>query len=119
MSEILHCSVRRLYKSLKFTHGRGKYTKKPITASTVTEVRGQTEPVSAIRRSSRASEVVAAATTGCVGAGGLVGGGGGPDLRWPAAVVVEILEAMLVDVRTTANIDLIDNGMVYQSTEDV
>ncbi|KAD6452967.1 hypothetical protein E3N88_07672 [Mikania micrantha] len=36
--EILHCSVRRLYKSLKFTHGRGKYTKKPITASTVTEV---------------------------------------------------------------------------------
>ncbi|KAD6454900.1 hypothetical protein E3N88_09606 [Mikania micrantha] len=37
--EILHCSVRRLYKSLKFTHGRGKYTKKPITASTVTEVR--------------------------------------------------------------------------------
>ncbi|KAD6454904.1 hypothetical protein E3N88_09610 [Mikania micrantha] len=29
---------RRLYKSLKFTHGRGKYTKKPITASTVTEV---------------------------------------------------------------------------------
>ncbi|KAD6454909.1 hypothetical protein E3N88_09615 [Mikania micrantha] len=39
MKEILHCSVRRLYKLLKFTHGRGKYTKKPITASTVTEVR--------------------------------------------------------------------------------
>lgn len=31
--------LRRLYKSLKFTHGRGKYTKKPITVSTVTEVR--------------------------------------------------------------------------------
>ncbi|CAH1419490.1 unnamed protein product [Lactuca virosa] len=31
--------LRRLYKSLKFTHGRGKYTKKSITASTVTEVR--------------------------------------------------------------------------------
>ncbi|KAH7855630.1 hypothetical protein Vadar_026941 [Vaccinium darrowii] len=31
--------LRRLYKSLKFTHGRGKYTKKAITAHTVTEVR--------------------------------------------------------------------------------
>ncbi|KAL6584588.1 hypothetical protein OROMI_003877 [Orobanche minor] len=31
--------LRRLYKSLKFTHGRGKYTKRAITASTVTEVR--------------------------------------------------------------------------------
>uniref|UniRef100_A0A5B6YKT4 Signal recognition particle subunit SRP68 n=1 Tax=Davidia involucrata TaxID=16924 RepID=A0A5B6YKT4_DAVIN len=31
--------LRRLYKSLKFTHGRGKYTKKAITANTVTEVR--------------------------------------------------------------------------------
>lgn len=31
--------LRRLYKSLKFTHGRGKYTKKSITGSTVTEVR--------------------------------------------------------------------------------
>lgn len=31
--------LRRLYKSLKFTHGRGKYTKKAIAASTVTEVR--------------------------------------------------------------------------------
>ncbi|GKA51436.1 signal recognition particle subunit SRP68-like protein, partial [Tanacetum coccineum] len=31
-------SLRRLYKSLKFTHGRGKYVKKSITASTVTEV---------------------------------------------------------------------------------
>ncbi|KAL3849548.1 hypothetical protein ACJIZ3_011430 [Penstemon smallii] len=31
--------LRRLYKSLKFTHGRGKYTKKSISASTVTEVR--------------------------------------------------------------------------------
>lgn len=31
--------LRRLYKSLKFTHGRGKYTKKAITAPTVTEVR--------------------------------------------------------------------------------
>ncbi|KAH7522473.1 hypothetical protein FEM48_Zijuj07G0142400 [Ziziphus jujuba var. spinosa] len=31
--------LRRLYKSLKFTHGRGKYSKRPITESTVTEVR--------------------------------------------------------------------------------
>ncbi|KAK9278160.1 hypothetical protein L1049_027719 [Liquidambar formosana] len=31
--------LRRLYKSLKFTHGRGKYTKRAITDSTVTEVR--------------------------------------------------------------------------------
>ncbi|KAB1217532.1 Signal recognition particle subunit SRP68 [Morella rubra] len=31
--------LRRLYKSLKFTHGRGKYTRKSITESTVTEVR--------------------------------------------------------------------------------
>ncbi|KAK3006026.1 hypothetical protein RJ639_016108 [Escallonia herrerae] len=31
--------LRRLYKSLKFTHGRGKYAKKAITASTITEVR--------------------------------------------------------------------------------
>ncbi|KAI3463536.1 hypothetical protein Pfo_020199 [Paulownia fortunei] len=31
--------LRRLYKSLRFTHGRGKYTKRAITASTVTEVR--------------------------------------------------------------------------------
>jgi signal recognition particle subunit SRP68 len=31
--------LRRLYKSLKFTHGRGKYTKKSITSATVTEVR--------------------------------------------------------------------------------
>ncbi|KAK3183244.1 hypothetical protein Dsin_030530 [Dipteronia sinensis] len=31
--------LRRLYKSLKFTHGRGKYTRKTITESTVTEVR--------------------------------------------------------------------------------
>ncbi|KAK2974189.1 hypothetical protein RJ640_021480 [Escallonia rubra] len=31
--------LRRLYKSLKFTHGRGKYAKRAITASTVTEVR--------------------------------------------------------------------------------
>ncbi|GFZ11908.1 signal recognition particle-related [Actinidia rufa] len=31
--------LRRLYKSLKFTHGRGKYNKKAITAATVTEVR--------------------------------------------------------------------------------
>ncbi|KAI3759558.1 hypothetical protein L6452_07454 [Arctium lappa] len=31
--------LRRLYKSLKFTHGRGKYTKKSITAPIVTEVR--------------------------------------------------------------------------------
>ncbi|KAL0397206.1 UNVERIFIED_CONTAM: Signal recognition particle subunit SRP68 [Sesamum calycinum] len=30
--------LRRLYKSLKFTHGRGKYTKRNITLSTVTEV---------------------------------------------------------------------------------
>ncbi|KAG4998920.1 hypothetical protein JHK87_019992 [Glycine soja] len=31
--------LRRLYKSLKFTHGRGKYAKKALTESTVTEVR--------------------------------------------------------------------------------
>nr|XP_027100908.1 signal recognition particle subunit SRP68-like [Coffea arabica] len=31
--------LRRLYKSLKFTHGRGKYSKRAITASMVTEVR--------------------------------------------------------------------------------
>ncbi|XVE63753.1 hypothetical protein DITRI_Ditri07aG0045500 [Diplodiscus trichospermus] len=31
--------LRRLYKSLKFTHGRGKYTRKSISESTVTEVR--------------------------------------------------------------------------------
>ncbi|KAL5700047.1 hypothetical protein ACHQM5_025546 [Ranunculus cassubicifolius] len=31
--------LRRLYKSLKFTHGRGKYTKRAIAESTVTEVR--------------------------------------------------------------------------------
>lgn len=31
--------LRRLYKSLKFTHGRGKYTKRAITASIVIEVR--------------------------------------------------------------------------------
>ncbi|GER54207.1 signal recognition particle subunit SRP68 [Striga asiatica] len=36
-----YCSarLRRLYKSLKFTHGRGKYTKRAVTGSTVTEVR--------------------------------------------------------------------------------
>ncbi|KAJ0985271.1 hypothetical protein J5N97_003627 [Dioscorea zingiberensis] len=31
--------LRRLYKSLKFTHGRGKFTRKAINESTVTEVR--------------------------------------------------------------------------------
>ncbi|KAG5041379.1 hypothetical protein JHK85_013855 [Glycine max] len=31
--------LRRLYKSLKFTHGRGKYAKRALTESTVTEVR--------------------------------------------------------------------------------
>lgn len=31
--------LRRLYKSLKFTHGRGKYTKRAISAVIVTEVR--------------------------------------------------------------------------------
>ncbi|GJS09176.1 signal recognition particle subunit SRP68 [Tanacetum coccineum] len=31
--------LRRLYKSLKFTHGRGDYVKKSITTSTVIEVR--------------------------------------------------------------------------------
>ncbi|OVA09671.1 hypothetical protein BVC80_9101g207 [Macleaya cordata] len=31
--------LRRLYKSLKFTHGQGKYNKRVITESTVTEVR--------------------------------------------------------------------------------
>lgn len=36
-----YCSarLRRLYKSLKFTHGRGKYTKRAITETTVTETR--------------------------------------------------------------------------------
>ncbi|KAJ7957176.1 Signal recognition particle subunit SRP68 [Quillaja saponaria] len=36
-----YCSarLRRLYKSLKFTHGRGKYSRKAISESTVTEVR--------------------------------------------------------------------------------
>ncbi|KDP22540.1 hypothetical protein JCGZ_26371 [Jatropha curcas] len=36
-----YCSarLRRLYKSLKFTHGRGKYSRRAITESTVTEVR--------------------------------------------------------------------------------
>ncbi|KAK9120233.1 hypothetical protein Scep_018326 [Stephania cephalantha] len=36
-----YCSarLRRLYKSLKFTHGRGKYLRKAIVESTVTEVR--------------------------------------------------------------------------------
>lgn len=31
--------LRRLYKSLKFTHGRGRYTKKAISIATVTEAR--------------------------------------------------------------------------------
>ncbi|CAN0915913.1 Signal recognition particle subunit SRP68 [Linum grandiflorum] len=31
--------LRRLYKSLKFTHGRGKYTRRAVTEATVTEVR--------------------------------------------------------------------------------
>ncbi|OWM65522.1 hypothetical protein CDL15_Pgr009112 [Punica granatum] len=31
--------LRRLYKSLKLTHGRGKFTRRAITESTVTEVR--------------------------------------------------------------------------------
>ncbi|KAG6746238.1 hypothetical protein POTOM_050769 [Populus tomentosa] len=31
--------LRRLYKSLKFTHGRGKYTRRAINESIVTEVR--------------------------------------------------------------------------------
>ncbi|GKV50318.1 hypothetical protein SLEP1_g57028 [Rubroshorea leprosula] len=31
--------LRRLYKSLKFKHGRGKYTRRAVTESTVTEVR--------------------------------------------------------------------------------
>ncbi|KAI3944328.1 hypothetical protein MKW92_031496 [Papaver armeniacum] len=31
--------LRRLYKSLKFTHGQGKYNKRAITETTVTEVR--------------------------------------------------------------------------------
>lgn len=31
--------LRRLYKSLKFLHGRGKYTRRSITESTVTDVR--------------------------------------------------------------------------------
>ncbi|CAJ2676699.1 signal recognition particle subunit SRP68 [Trifolium pratense] len=31
--------LRRLYKSLKFTHGRGKYAKRTITEANVTEVR--------------------------------------------------------------------------------
>ncbi|KAL8225699.1 hypothetical protein R6Q57_018256 [Mikania cordata] len=55
----------------------------------------KTENVRAIGRNSRASEVVAAATAGCIGAGGSVGGGGS-DLRWPP-VVVAILEALVVE----------------------
>ncbi|CAK9177485.1 unnamed protein product [Ilex paraguariensis] len=35
--------LRRLYKSLKFAHGRGKYTKKAVTTSTITEVRKSLE----------------------------------------------------------------------------
>ncbi|XP_021905502.1 signal recognition particle subunit SRP68 [Carica papaya] len=31
--------LRRLYKSLKFTHGRGKYTKRAITEATISDVR--------------------------------------------------------------------------------
>ncbi|XP_059645075.1 uncharacterized protein LOC132286721 [Cornus florida] len=31
--------LRRLYKSLKFTHGRGRYSKRSITANTITNVR--------------------------------------------------------------------------------
>jgi hypothetical protein len=31
--------LRRLYKSLKFTHGRGKYAKRTLTEANVTEVR--------------------------------------------------------------------------------
>nr|XP_024397376.1 signal recognition particle subunit SRP68-like isoform X2 [Physcomitrium patens] len=36
-----YCTARlaRLYKSLNFTHGKGKYVKKPITEATVTNVR--------------------------------------------------------------------------------
>ncbi|KAM7272999.1 hypothetical protein ACFE04_027663 [Oxalis oulophora] len=36
-----YCSarLRRLYKSLKFTHGRGKYNKRAINESTITDVR--------------------------------------------------------------------------------
>ncbi|ONM59566.1 signal recognition particle-related / SRP-related [Zea mays] len=36
-----YCSarLRRLYKSLKFLHGRGKYNRRNITESTVTDVR--------------------------------------------------------------------------------
>ncbi|KAH9295425.1 hypothetical protein KI387_039013, partial [Taxus chinensis] len=35
-----YCSarLRRLYKSLKITHGRGKYSRKAITESSVTDV---------------------------------------------------------------------------------
>lgn len=31
--------LRRLYKSLKFTHGRGKYTRRAINESTITDIR--------------------------------------------------------------------------------
>lgn len=31
--------LRRLYKSLRFTHGRGKFTRRVITDSTVSDVR--------------------------------------------------------------------------------
>ncbi|MQL98407.1 hypothetical protein Taro_031105 [Colocasia esculenta] len=36
-----YCSarLRRLYKSLKFTHGRGKYARRAISESTITDVR--------------------------------------------------------------------------------
>lgn len=41
-----YCTARlaRLYKSLSFTHGKGKYVKKPITEATVTNVRSVSVP---------------------------------------------------------------------------
>jgi signal recognition particle subunit SRP68 len=41
-----YCTARlaRLYKSLNFTHGKGKYVKKPITEATVTNVRSLSVP---------------------------------------------------------------------------
>ncbi|XP_061344405.1 uncharacterized protein LOC133290349 isoform X2 [Gastrolobium bilobum] len=39
LSEVLHSSFEGLYKSLKFTHVRGKYAKRTIIESTVAEAR--------------------------------------------------------------------------------
>uniref|UniRef100_A0A3Q7EYW7 Signal recognition particle subunit SRP68 n=1 Tax=Solanum lycopersicum TaxID=4081 RepID=A0A3Q7EYW7_SOLLC len=38
LQEVFYGPIRRLYKSLKFTHGRLKYTKRSISVTMVTEV---------------------------------------------------------------------------------